>query len=93
VPPCTSTRTSLSVTGASNQLLYVSHFVAVQVEFERQNLKPGYYLIGSRFEAGSFQAMGQLDSTCTAPPLTSFAVDFEDVDCPACVVKLVNNVL
>jgi hypothetical protein len=42
--------------------------VAVQVEFERQTLKPGYYLIGNHLKPGAFKLMGQLDSTCTAPP-------------------------
>jgi hypothetical protein len=42
--------------------------VAVQVEFESKGLKPVSHLIGSRVETRRFQAMGQLDSTCTAPP-------------------------
>jgi hypothetical protein len=41
--------------------------VSVQAEFE-QILKPGYQISGSRFETRRFQAMGQLDRTCTAPP-------------------------
>jgi hypothetical protein len=33
-------------------------------------LKAGFHFIGStRVETGRFQAMGQLDSSCTAPPL------------------------
>jgi hypothetical protein len=41
--------------------------VAVQVEFGKQILQPGFDFIGSRFETRRFQAMGQLNSTCTAP--------------------------
>jgi hypothetical protein len=42
-------------------------FVVVQVEFERI-LKPVSHCIGSMVETGCFQARGQLNSTCTAPP-------------------------
>jgi hypothetical protein len=42
--------------------------VAVQVEFKSQTLKPVFHFIGSRLETRRFQAMGQLDSTFTAPP-------------------------
>jgi hypothetical protein len=34
----------------------------------KRTLKPVFHSIGSRVETGWFQAMGQLDSTCTAPP-------------------------
>jgi hypothetical protein len=43
--------------------------VAVQVNpFESKGLKPVTHFIVSRVETRRFQAMGQLDSTCTAPP-------------------------
>jgi hypothetical protein len=57
--------------------------VAVQVEFEKQNLKlyqaqglkPGFIgFIGSRVETRRFQAMGQLVSTCAAPTSTNSCV-------------------
>jgi hypothetical protein len=45
------------------------HDVVVQGEFfDGKGLKPGFHLIGSMVETRRFQAMGQLDSTCTAPP-------------------------
>jgi hypothetical protein len=34
----------------------------------KHTLRPVYHLIGWRVETRRFQAMGQLDSTCTAPP-------------------------
>jgi hypothetical protein len=46
----------------------VTRTVQVQVEFARHNLKPGDQFIGSRVETKRLQAMGQVDSTCTAPP-------------------------
>lgn len=33
-----------------------------------------------------------LEPTLLRIPFTSFAVNFEDVDCPACMVKLVNDI-
>jgi hypothetical protein len=39
--------------------------------FERHILKPGYHLMGNHLKPGAFQlwaAMGQGESTCTAPP-------------------------
>jgi hypothetical protein len=44
-------------------------FVAVQVVFETKGLKPGFHFTGSRVETRRFQAMGQLDSTRTTPPV------------------------
>ena len=46
----------------------LSLVVAVQVEFESKKLEPGYHFIVSRVETRPFQSMGQLHSTCTAPP-------------------------
>jgi hypothetical protein len=46
-----------------------AHGVAAQdAAFESKCLKPGYHISGSRVETRRFQAMGQADSTCTAPP-------------------------
>jgi hypothetical protein len=43
--------------------------VAVQVEVESsKKLKPGFHFIGSRVETRRLSAMGQGESTCTAPP-------------------------
>jgi hypothetical protein len=43
--------------------------VAVQVKCESKNFETGVCdFIGSRVETGRFQAMGQLDSSCTGPP-------------------------
>jgi hypothetical protein len=42
--------------------------VAVQVEFESKLWNRVFHFMGSRVETRRFQAMGQLDSTCTAPP-------------------------
>ena len=42
--------------------------VVVRVEFESKGLKAGFHLIGSKVEIMRFQAVGQLHSTCTAPP-------------------------
>jgi hypothetical protein len=42
--------------------------VAVQIAFERKGLKPGFHVTLSRVETRRFQAMGQLSSTCSAPP-------------------------
>jgi hypothetical protein len=52
-----------------NDSVASAHCVAAQVECERQTLKPGYHLIGNHLKPGVFKLMGQLDSTCTAPPL------------------------
>jgi hypothetical protein len=41
--------------------------VAVQVAFERKDLKPGEHFIGSRFETRRFQAMGKLNSQPVQP--------------------------
>jgi hypothetical protein len=41
--------------------------VAVQVECERQTLKPVVHFTSSRVETRRFQAMGQLDSTLYSP--------------------------
>jgi hypothetical protein len=40
----------------------------LQLAFESTGLKPGFHFIGGRVETGRFQAVGQLDSTRTAPP-------------------------
>jgi hypothetical protein len=50
--------------------------VAVHVRLEGKGLKPGSHFTGltlqaQRLEPGAFQAMGQLDSTGTAPPRTT----------------------
>ena len=42
--------------------------VAVQVEFEKQALKPGYHFTGSRVETRRFRAVTQLDSARVQPP-------------------------
>jgi hypothetical protein len=43
-----------------------------KLNLKLQTLKPGFHLIGARVETRRFQAaMGQLDSTCTAPPWES----------------------
>jgi hypothetical protein len=53
--------------------------VAVQVKFESKGLKPGYHFIGSWVETRRFQAMGQLDSTCTAPLFPHLAPLLDEV--------------
>jgi hypothetical protein len=50
------------------RVLHVPWRSGAGVEFESKVLKPCFRFIGSRFEAGRFQAMGQLHSTCTAAP-------------------------
>ena len=58
--------------------------VVLQVAFEKSKvLKPISHLIGSRLETGWFQAMGQLDSTCTAPPRGHEDVEAEVDEEPA----------
>jgi hypothetical protein len=49
--------------------VHSSQCVAVQVAFESKGLKPVSHLIGLRVETRRFQAMGKLDSPCTAPPV------------------------
>ena len=53
---------------ASDDLRGACRDVAAQVAFESKGLKPVFHLIGSRVETGCFQAMDELDSTCTAQP-------------------------
>jgi hypothetical protein len=45
--------------------------VAVQVAFERQALKPGIHLTGSRVQTRRFQAMGQLIFNVYSPTLSA----------------------
>ena len=47
--------------------------VAVQVAFESKGLKPVSRLTGPMVETRRFQAMGQLHSSCAAPPGTPAA--------------------
>jgi hypothetical protein len=42
--------------------------VVAKLSLKKHMLKPGYHIKGSRVETRCFQAMGQLHSTCTAPP-------------------------
>jgi hypothetical protein len=53
----------------------VSQYVALhKLNLKKQTLKPVSHRIhwkSSRVETGRFQAMGQLDSTCTAAPPVS----------------------
>jgi hypothetical protein len=71
-----ATRRSLLMTprgnlkGAGFTSVILFRGVVVQVDpFEIvQILKPGYHISGSRVKTRRFQARGQLNSTCTAPP-------------------------
>jgi hypothetical protein len=49
---------------------------------KKQILKPGNHLIGSRVETRRFQAMGQLYSTCTAPPRDVLVDEIVALLCP-----------
>jgi hypothetical protein len=66
--------------------------VAVQVTFESKGLKPVSHLTGSRVEIRCFQAMGQLDSTCTARPGASSAAPALRVATPGSQIGYIWNI-
>jgi hypothetical protein len=50
------------------QAVAEARLVVVQVPFEKVLCKPGYHCIGSKGRNQALSAIGQLTSTCTAPP-------------------------
>jgi hypothetical protein len=64
--------TALPIAATMSMICCGAPDVAVQVEFERHVLKPGFHLIGARVETtwvpGALSAVGQGESTCPATP-------------------------
>jgi hypothetical protein len=71
VPVLKYSRGSLSHTTSASVRIGLTPSCSGASRICKQTLKPVFHFTGSRVETGRFQAMSQLDSSCTAPPSSS----------------------